>query len=428
MKIKEKKQWHRLDNAAKMFPVASGKKDTKVFRIAGELTETVKKPILELALEKTLKEFPVFQSVLRRGLFWYYLETTNRKAVVHEEHKYPCSPLYDRNKRGLLFDVSFYKKRINLEVHHALTDGTGGMIFLNSLVAHYLELAHEKELAGVQAELDLDASIEQKMDDSFYRYYDDSRKESVASVVNEKTRRAYIIRGATLPENRIKVLEGHMSVQKVKELAKTKHTTITVYLTALLLCAIHDGMTVREQKYPVGIMVPVNLRNYFKSSSVRNFFGTIDIVYDFSRQSSEFEDIIQYVEQIFEQELTKEKMVQRVNHYGALENNVLMRVIPLFLKDIVMKRFYKISERKYTFTISNIGRIRMPEAISSYIKQYSVFVSTTKKQVCVCSFGDNLVVSFTSPLVSTEVERNFFRALTDKGVPVEIVCTPGWEE
>lgn len=66
--------WNRLDNAAKIFPPTSNKQDTKVFRFACQLNERVEQEILQQATEKTLETFPIFRSVLKHGLFWYYLE------------------------------------------------------------------------------------------------------------------------------------------------------------------------------------------------------------------------------------------------------------------------------------------------------------------------------------------------------------------
>ena len=74
-------------------------------------------------------------STLKRGFFWYYLEETDIKPTVTKEDTLPC----DYMDYGILFRVSYFKKRINLEVSHALTDGTGTEIFLKSLTANYLE-------------------------------------------------------------------------------------------------------------------------------------------------------------------------------------------------------------------------------------------------------------------------------------------------
>lgn len=131
------KHWRRLDNAAKLFPAASSKRDTRVFRFYCELKEDIQQEILQKAVDRTLEKYPIFLSVLRKGLFWHYLEQSNKRPVVREEYKEPCSSLYIRDKRDLLFEVTYYKKRINFEVFHVLTDGTGASEFVRELVKNY---------------------------------------------------------------------------------------------------------------------------------------------------------------------------------------------------------------------------------------------------------------------------------------------------
>ena len=69
--------WRKLDNAAKIFPATSNKKDTRVFRFYCELKEPVNGSILQSALDKTIDKYPVFLSVMRKGFFWYYLEKSD---------------------------------------------------------------------------------------------------------------------------------------------------------------------------------------------------------------------------------------------------------------------------------------------------------------------------------------------------------------
>ena len=137
--------WRNLDNAAKLFSAASSPKDTRVFRFYCILKEEVEKVLLQRALDQTIEKYPVFLSVMRKGLFWHYLEKSDLRPVVREEYKEPCSCLYVRDKKSLLFEVTYYHNRINFEVFHALTDGTGATEFLRELVKNYLYLAHQEE-------------------------------------------------------------------------------------------------------------------------------------------------------------------------------------------------------------------------------------------------------------------------------------------
>ena len=134
-------KWRKLDNAALAFPLVTGKDDTRVFRFYCELREAVDEEILQKALEETMEKYPLFQAVLRKGLFWFYLEHRDIRPVVKKEKSALQQGLIS-DKKSLLFEVSYHENRINFEVYHALTDGTGAMYFLEELVQNYLILAH----------------------------------------------------------------------------------------------------------------------------------------------------------------------------------------------------------------------------------------------------------------------------------------------
>jgi NRPS condensation-like uncharacterized protein len=428
MKNRKAIQWNRLDNAAKIFPPTSGKRDTKVFRFACQLKEEIEEEILQEALNRTTEVFPIFRSVIKKGLFWYYLEASRKNPMVREEDTRPCSPLYDRNSKKLLFDVTYYKNRINLEVYHALTDGTGALHFLKTMLYHYLMLKHADELSGKKVLLDYDASATQRLDDSFSRYYDNSQKTTNNKKVAKKVKIAYKLKGSRVSEYRLKIIKGTVSVKEVLNKAHEFNTTMTVFLVSLIMCSIGEEMTVREKRRPVVITVPVNLRNFFESESARNFFGVITVEYDFKNNSDELEDVIEKISDCFQRELTKEQLSKRMHKLGALEHNFLARATPLFLKDIIMKIAYRVSSLNYTFSVSNVGRVMISEELNKYIEQFDVFVSTNKQQMCMCSYGDNLNMSFTSSFISTEIQKRFIRKLSGMGMSVEVATNQGWEE
>lgn len=416
MKAKKSADWRRLDNAAKIFPCTSTKADTKVFRFSCELTEPVDPPTLQLALDRALEVFPGYRCHLRRGMFWYYLEDSTEQPLVREEYRPPCSALYEKGSRGLLFEVTHYRCRINLEVYHALTDGTGAVQFLRVLVYHYLTIRHADRFAGDLPVIDYDASATEKMDDSFRKYYTHKRKES------EPSPNAYKLRGPCLPDNRIAVIEGVMPVKAVLQKAHEYGATLTVFCAALLMCSIEKEMAMREKKRPVVLAVPVNLRSFFPSESARNFFSVMQARYDFKNNPGHLEAVIASLQETFEKELTQDKMEGRLNQFVQYDFNPLARVAPLVVKDFVMRMCNNVAARKETAAISNVGKVDMPPELASYIRLFDVFVSTSRLQVCMCSFGDNLTACFTAPFVSTDIQKNFFRFLTDMGVPVEITA------
>jgi len=424
-KKRHKPQWHRLDHAAKIFPVTSNRSDTKVFRFACQLFEPIVKEALQNAIYKTLEEYPVFRSVIKRGFFWYYLESSRLEPIVREEYAQPCREMFDRNEKRLLFEVTYYRKRINLEVYHALTDGTGALFFFRTLIMHYLHNKYE-ELKNVPVQLDYGASAFEKLDDSFNRYFDKSKLYEVKK--RKRPGLVYTFRGARLSGYRLRIIEGTMPLKKLYDKAHEYHTTITVFLTALIICAISDEMTLKDIHKPVVIKVPVNLRSYFSSLTARNFFGIMDITYEFSRQSSKLEDVIAYVAEAFKTELTKEQLSIRMNSLEALEQNAFLRSTPLIIKDFFMKIGYSISNSKYTFSLSNVGNIEMPDAFRKYIDMFDVFLSTDKQQACICSYGGRLRISFTTPFESTQLQKNFFRRLSNMGIDIIVETNPLTDE
>ena len=71
-------------------------------------------------------------------------------------------------------------------------------------------------------------------------------------------------------------------------------------------------------------------------------------------------------------------------------------------------------------TLSNIGVIKMPEIYQKYIDYFDVFISTSSIQMCMCSYLNKMLLSFTSQFTSSEIEKNFFRYLTNEGVNITI--------
>ncbi|MGL5675725.1 MAG: hypothetical protein ACRDDX_04905 [Cellulosilyticaceae bacterium] len=412
-------RWKRLDNAAKIFPPTSNRRNTKVFRFSCSLYEKIQPEKLQQALDRTMVDFPLYASIIRKGMFWYYFEACDLKPEVQEETKSPCSVMYDENKKNLLFQVTYYNKSINLEIYHALTDGTGALQFLRTLVLYYLLVVHQ-EVTDKNLSIDYDASMAQKEDDSFNKYFDETKR-----LKKQSLGKAYKVKGEKHEGHRLQVIRGTMSAKEVLTQAKAYNTTLTVFLGSLLVGAIGQEMAMRQRKKPVVISIPVNLRSYFQSASARNFFGVVNIGYYFKKPETPLEEIIDHLQGTLKKELTTERLQSRLNQLVALEHNYFTRVIPLILKKPTLKVAHHIASEEITTVLSNIGRVTMPEAIAHYIDTFDVCVSTDKIQMCVCSYGDKLSISFTSPLKNTEIQKNFFRELTSRGVGVSVTTNIG---
>ncbi|HBL84610.1 MAG: hypothetical protein A2Y17_10555 [Clostridiales bacterium GWF2_38_85] len=407
-------EWSRLDNAAKIFPSTSSKTDTNVFRFYCELKSPIDSAVLQNAVNTAIKDFPNFLCVMKKGAFWYYLEQCDIEPVVIEESKTICSPIYE-DKKKLLLEISYYKNRINLEIYHALSDGTGAMQLLKTIVYHYIKILHKAEFGDDLPLLDNDASFAQKSSDSFRKYY-----QKIKNTPKTKSSKSYKLKMKKRDADHLQVIEGIASVKNVLEVAHKYNTTLTIYLTAVYMDAIHKEMSLQNERRPVVLNIPVNLRKIFPSETTKNFFGMIGVEYNYSKKTGDFADMIATIDRSFKEELQKDRLSARMNKLSALEHNPFIRIAPLPLKNIALRWGRRIADSKVTAVISNVGKVDMPQEMASYIDMFGVLASTLRLQLCISSFGDRLQMGFTSSFVSTDIQKNFFRMLTENGIDVEI--------
>ena len=142
--------WYKVDNVAKVFLASASARDPRVFRLSCTLNEEIDPALLNEALRQTAREFPQFQVTLHRGVFWHYLESTTEVPAANPEDKAPCAPLYvPRRRNRLLYRVTYFGSRVNLEMFHAVTDGNGGLVYLKAIVQRYLMLRYPDRLGDL---------------------------------------------------------------------------------------------------------------------------------------------------------------------------------------------------------------------------------------------------------------------------------------
>lgn len=413
----KKIMWSKLDTVAKAFPSTIKKSDTRVFRFSCQLKEEVDPVLLQTSLDRTIEDFPNFLCVMRRGFFWYFLENSQLRPIVSEESKPPCSEIYVSGRKNLLFEVTYYKKRINFEVFHSLTDGTGAMKFLQALVLYYLSEKHSDELGGKLLLPSDTSSIFEKADNSFDKYYQKEKNDKP-----QQPDKAFKIKGDRRENDNVLITEGIASVKQVIQVAHSYNATMTVFLTAVYIDAIVKEMPMLKRRLPISIGIPVNLRNFFPSETARNFFGIISVDYYPDEHSGEFSEIVSAVAKDFEDKITKENLSATLNMNSALERNPFTRIAPLFIKDFGIRIGRRFGDKRSTSLVSSIGRVEMPQEICKYIYSFNVCVATIDSQLFVCSFEDVLDMGFSSAFERTEIQMNFFRALTNMGIDVTINC------
>ena len=181
-------RWEKLDNTAHLFPVIAREQMSNVYRISVTLNEAIEPELLQQALDIVLPKFPGFDLRLRYGVFWNYFEENGKRAPrVKEEWKFPCRYIRPNRNSSYLFRVTYYKRRINLEIFHALTDGMGGINFIKELCYQYLRLKHP-ELSGSNGDM-LSSGTTLNREDSFIKNFKKTSPKTYA------TKKAFLIKG-----------------------------------------------------------------------------------------------------------------------------------------------------------------------------------------------------------------------------------------
>jgi len=181
-----------------------------------------------------------------------------------------------------------------------------------------------------------------------------------------------------------------------------------------------DVMSESELKKNIKIDIPVDLRQYFKSFSSKNYFGLASVTYKFNSREDTLEDVITSVNNQFKKNLTPEELIKRVNKMVAFERNILCRITQIFLKNIALKIINFFSNRMSTSCVSNIGKIEFSESASSYIENVNILTSTPSVQITICSFENDLSIGISSKYKYNEIIKNFCKYFSKQGIKMTI--------
>lgn len=417
-----KLRWMPLDNAAKIYPAARRQNWTNVFRLSATLKETVDVEILQSALDVTVRRFPSIAARLRRGMFWYYLQQLEAAPPIQQELSYPLPRMSRQEVGKCALRVVVYNKRIAVEFFHSLTDGTGASIFLKSLLAEYLVQKYGVHIPAENGVLGrLEDPSRAELEDSFQKYagrVQASRKENDA----------WRLKGTPEPDGFLHVTCFQVPVKQALEKAHEYGVSLTVFLCAAMMQAIQQMQIKRlpdaRWRKPIRVLLPVNLRSIFPSQSLRNFalYTTPEI--DPRLGEFTFPEICKAVHHRMGLEVNPKYMSTKIATNVASERILAVKLMPLFLKNIVMKAvFDAVGERKSCLSLSNLGKVILPAEMLPYVERMDFILSaqaTAPHNCGVLSFGDTLYINLIRNIKESELEAHFYEALRDLGLPVTV--------
>lgn len=411
--------WYTLDDAAKIYPLSMKPGQMAVFRLSAYLKEAVAPELLQMALNFTIKRFPSFATTVKKGLFWHHLDTAKRHYEVQPETEPPCQPLNIAHSSSQSFRVLWYQNRISVEFFHILTDGTGGMSFVKALTAEYLRLCGvESSEEGVLVRDD--PPVAEETENEFYRA---ETTEKSGGFVDAPTTQ---MSGQLSKVKPCRVLHFCMDAEQLRAAAKQRNTTVTTYILSKMFLA--GKAATDELNGTINIQVPVNMRKFYPSKTVRNFALYCGIRQPIEKISDEPALTVEIAEQL-ENKASREAMSEMMNSTQKMVN--ALNYIPLIIKAPVARIVYGfLGDSIFSNTLSNIGVVTMPSGYAAHIEKMDFVLGTAITNRASCSlvtFGNIATLSISKYTADPSFEEAMFRLLSADGIIPGVEGSPLYE-
>ena len=409
---KKSRDWYPLDNSSKIYPLSMQEDWMSIYRLSYYMNDDVNPIVLQIALLFTMNRFPLFRTSVHKGFFNNYLDTVNKRFNVKEENKTPCSKINISKFNTQLFRVIYYGKRISCEFFHLISDATGGMVFLTTLVNEYLRLLGKNVSYNEFALNPKDKPNKEELTDAFEN---NKTHEKGGSLVEDK---ALEIDGRLSVIRPCQVLHFDLDLNKVHKLAKENDVTINELLLTFLFLVLSYSTS---KNGFIKIQVPINLRKYYHTKTLRNYslYTTISM-----KKSSikDFDGVLTEVKRQSRENITKEKLDKQASRAVNLVKNVTF--IPLFIKRPIANFIYRVfGDKSSTTVLSNLGMINIPIEMQKEVDKVDFVLGTNLTNrilFSVISINNTLTLSLSKFTSNKSVDNNLYSLLKEHDLITEI--------
>ncbi|BBM36853.1 hypothetical protein [Pseudoleptotrichia goodfellowii] len=416
--MKVQKKWYKLDAFAKTYSSIISEGRTTCFRLSVLLSKEIDVELLKKVALILQEKYPFYNSELKKGIFWNYLQHKKENFTVDLETTYPCTDIKKKNPLRIIY----YKKKISIEIAHFLTDGVGATEFLKDLIEKYLEIKYFNKKIEDEYEknekCDFETAVLKENTD-----YTDLYSKYMKKVNKEKTvKSAFHLPIKILEKGQYHITTGEIAVEDIKNESRKYRTTVGRYLLAVYFKVLLDKYPNIKKQIVIG--VPVDLRKIFSEKTYRNFFINITPTVDPSLGNYTLEEIIEYLENYFKMKVNKKEFYKSI--YKAINpmRNVLVKSIPYFIKRIFYPFVFDYyGEKGYTTGFSNLGILKLDKKYSEYIKGFRFLPPPSKRckiKIGIISDENKVYLTFGNLSTNHEIERDYFIYLRKRGIRVKI--------
>lgn len=421
---KGNKKWYKLDNAALMYPLVARRESVSVFRLAVQLKQKVDPVILQYAVNDVFPRFPTICGSLKRGFFWPFIDKPSVPILVKKQTKIPGRPIKLDGRRSQI-RVNYFENQISVEFFHSATDGTGGLLFFNTLLRCYFQrLGVDCERVNCYDYRDEPSLAE--MRDNFANIAVRKNPPPLPPIVKTK-----VINGTYLKNKKYVTVRGICSAKQLRETAKSFDATVTEFLGAVQLLSLAElaRVTNTHDERPIRTLIPVNLRRLYNVETIRNFSSYI--FYQYNGQT-DLREVISDVKKQTAEQMTDDYFRGMVSYNYNSGTNPALKIVPLGIKQLVVSAIVRGRGDGIvnSSTLSNLGVVQAPKEFANFVERYEFMLGRPVRKtnnMTAATYNDVCVIAITNRFTEKDCERYFFTKLAELGVDLALESDI-WEE
>jgi len=408
------KKKYPLDMSGAIHLASMTKKYSNFFRISLTLNEEIVPEKLQVAFDRVAPRFPTIVAGVRTGFFNFYLKPVEKTpAVKYDEEVLPV--MSKKMIRECAMQVLYKENKLSIEVFHTLTDGTGGKVFLYSLLAEYLKLTHDLNISYTDGILNPNEVVkEEEVVDDYVTYA--GKK---GTTTNRKS-------AFQLPNLKIKkdtekkhIISKSLHIQDVLEAAKKNGVSLTAFMTAVMADSILQIQKKHDKKNkPVQIMVPVNLRSRFESSTLYNFSLCVLAKVKQTERNKGFEKFAKGLAEQIKKQSSADNLRGLMTMNTKTQKSIFFKMQPLPIKMALWKLVYALyGERNSCISISNMGEFVFPKEVEPFVKKVDCILTPRRNSPYnfgVVSYNGKLHINISRNGSGCGLEEVFYQKLEER--------------
>lgn len=406
-----KKIAYPIDNSSILFLAQMRRNHTNTYRFTMTLTEEVCPETLQKAVARVYRRFPTIIAGFRPGFFEFSQVPADTPPQVRPDPGCLLT-MTPEEIRECAYRVLYRGKEISIEAFHALTDGYGAIASFSTLVAEYLRLRHGLALPAGYPLLDVqEAPAQQELDDGYLAHQE-------GKPLHLPSRYAYQLPGDREKSWDVRVFGRAYHTQRILDAARSYGVSATALLSGVMaraIMALQQRHRAGHAEKQVRIMVPVDLRRLFSSSTLRNFVLYALPTMEPDQRDLPLRELLRSFQSQIRSQLDRKQLASIMSYNVKAQLNWLFRAVPRAVKCAFMRLIYRyFGESNSCITLTNLGELKLPEAMRPYVRGAQVFLTPRARSPYNCaiiSYGGLLSINISSFRKEPELEEIFFAEL-----------------